>query len=163
VGVDVRSEISEHIASRTIARVDVHRRKASRDAAVNKSRERVERIELVALIRNQSATEERIEKVLAAHCDCQSFVGLTREQRPVLSCSLPHTLVAHVFSRTAREEAVRDTEFDLVRVGDCVGVVEANDAIEVIDAGKSSIDQVRLDQVSKEKPVTAMKVSCERR
>jgi hypothetical protein len=52
VRVDVRSEINEEVSSRTISRVNVHRLKASRQATINKARERIDRIKLIALIRN---------------------------------------------------------------------------------------------------------------
>src|SRR6185503_4662876 len=77
VRVDVRSEVDEQISSRAIARVNVHRGKASRYSAVNKSRERIKRIKLVALIRDQSATKKRVEEILTAQSDRERFIRLT--------------------------------------------------------------------------------------
>jgi hypothetical protein len=43
------------------------------------------------------------------------------------------------------EEAVRDAVLDLVRVRDRVALVEADDALEVAEAGDDPVDGVGLD------------------
>src|ERR1041384_8758427 len=105
------------MSSWAIARIDVDRREASRHAAIHKTRKRIDRIELIALVRQQRAAKERVEKVFATQRYRQRFVRLARQQRPVLPVCVFHRYVAHVFSRAAREETVRDTELDLVCVG----------------------------------------------
>ena len=77
--VEVSSDIDEEISPRAVTRIDVDRRKAPRNAAVNKSGKRVDRIELVATVRHQRAAKERIEKIFATQRDRQRFVRLARE------------------------------------------------------------------------------------
>ena len=78
---------------------------------------------------------------------------------PVLGTGAGRARIADVFSRAPREETIRDAKLDLVCIGDRVDVVEANDAIEVVDALKLSIDHVRLDHVTKEEFAVTTKVS----
>src|ERR1700730_13307384 len=110
----------------------------------------MDRIKLVAMPRGKRAPKVRIEKVFAAHSNCQRFVGLTRERRlRSLLFRLLLRCATDILGRAAREETVRQAKLDLIRVSNCVNVIEANDPIEIIDAGDSPVDDVRLDQVSK--------------
>src|ERR1044072_6374621 len=151
------------MSSRTITRIDIDRREASRKPTIHKCRKRIDRIKLVALVREQRAAKERVEKVFAAQRYRQRLIRLARQQRSVLSVCILCRHVTHVLSRATREEAVRDAKLNLVCVGNRIGVIEANDAIEVVDAGQLSISHVRLDHVTKEEVPTATKVSRKRR
>ena len=59
----------------------------------------------------------------------------------------------HGFGVLARVDSVRDAEFDFVRIGDRVDVIEANDPVEIIDAFDIAIGEKRLDDVAKTKRV----------
>jgi hypothetical protein len=76
------------------------------------------------LIQLQSTAKERIEKVFTAQSNREGFVRLARKQRPVFTSRNFHRFVSNILGRASREETIRDTKLDLVRVGDRVGVVE---------------------------------------
>src|ERR1044072_6635135 len=105
------------MSSRTITRIDIDRREASRNTTIHKSRKRIDRIKLVALVREQRAAKERVEKVFFAERYRQRLLRLGRQQRSVLSLCILYRHGTHVFSRPPREEAVRDAKLNLVCVG----------------------------------------------
>ena len=55
--------------------------------------------------------------------------------------------LADAFGRSLGEEPIRNAVLNLVGVGDGIEVIEANDLIEIVDAGDPAVDHVRLDDV----------------
>src|SRR6185369_16184988 len=110
------------IPPRTITRIDIHRREASRNAAINKPGKRVERVELVATARLERAAKERIEEIFATQRDRECFVRLSRQLLAVLSTGAGRAYFADVVSRAPREETIRDAKLDLVCISDRVDV-----------------------------------------
>src|SRR6185503_929383 len=150
------------IASRTVARIDVDWGETSRHTTVDKSRKRVDRIELVAIASEKCAAEKRIEEILTAQRDRQSFVRLTRKQGPILSFAGSHRHVGDVFRRAACEKPVRDAELNLIGIGNGIDVVETNYSIEIINARDFPVNHVGFDHVPEEKAAAAVEVFCQR-
>src|SRR5215510_4566802 len=109
---------------RTIANIDVQWRESARHCAISERRKSVDRIELIALTGNQCDAKVGIEKVFAANGDRQGFIRLRRER--IFGARQARRLRPNTFGRASREETIRESVLDFIRVGDRVYVIEAN-------------------------------------
>ncbi len=154
---EIQSCISENRFARTVGRVDIERRKSSGNSAERVERKRGDRRDLVSLSGYQCAAEGFIEEIFSADGQGKNLVGLNRQRIFLRLCGVfLQTLLRfarHGFGVFARVEAVCDAEFDLVRVGFAVGVIEADDLVEIVDALDQTIGGERFDDVAEAKGV----------
>src|SRR5882672_10358890 len=116
-----------------IADIDVERRKLARHPTIGKPGKGVERIKLIAPTGLKGAAKVLVEEILAANRDGQRFVGLGRQRR-FLSSGHALSSLSDRLSRSTRIEPIRDSVFELVRVSNCVDVIETQDVVKVVDA-----------------------------
>ena len=115
------------------------------------------------MARNQRAAKIRIKKVFAANRDRQRFVWLNRQRR-FLFASRARALLADRLRKSPGKEAIRNSVFDLVRVGDGIEIIKSNDPSKVVDAGDAPIDHIRFDHMPEpNRSVAAAKISRQRR
>src|SRR5437667_6919445 len=133
---------------RAIADVDVQRRELAGDCPVTEPGKSIDGIKLIAPSRDQRSAEIRIKEILAADSNGKCFVGLGG-QRCFFLAGRALGFLAYGFSRSSGVETIRNAVFDLVRVGNGINVIKANDAAKIVDARDASIDEIRLDHVSK--------------
>src|SRR5438876_12262538 len=120
-------------------------------------------VELIALARNQRAAKIRIKKVFAANRDRQGLVWLNGQRR-FLFASSARALLTDRLSKSSGEEAIRNSVFDLVRVGNRIEIIESKDPSKVVDAGDAAIDHIRFDHMPEpHRSVATAKISRQRR
>src|SRR5207244_6697028 len=77
--------------------------------------------------------------------------------------SSARALLTDRLSKSSGEEAIRNSVFDLVRVGNRIDIIESQDPRKVVDARDAPIDHIRFDHVTEpHRSVATAKISRQR-